>query len=142
MGNSVYFPRFSDEVMSTAPVENLKEIDAFTRGKLLTATTLAKHFDEAGLVVVAVGFGRTGSSLLLNPKVEGGWSDQYRHDRSRISQPDRPFFAGTGTGSRATQPRPLTEESSYNDRPRKKRSSRNREKVEDFQQHNNETITK
>ncbi len=73
MANSVYFPEITEEVLTTSSVENLRMIEEFTNGDLLTVPSIGEVYHLAGKKVLAVSSADSGgSSFLLNHKGLGG----------------------------------------------------------------------
>ena len=73
LGNSVFFADVDvTRFLSTGECENLRAIERAEQGRLLTAPTLAEQLQDAGLSLLVVSAGSTGSSFLLNHTVAGG----------------------------------------------------------------------
>ena len=73
LGNSVFFPDVDNtRFLSTGERDNLLRIESAEGGRLLTAPTLGKRLEVAGLRLLVASAGSTGSSYLLNHTVAGG----------------------------------------------------------------------
>ena len=73
MGNSVFFPEVDPgRFLSTSERDNLVRIAEAEDGRLLTAPTLGETLQAAGMSVLVVSSGSSGSAFLLNHTVAGG----------------------------------------------------------------------
>ena len=73
MGNTVFFPEVdARRFLSTSERDNLLRTAEAEDGRLLTAPTLGETMQAAGMSVLVVSSGSSGSSLLLNHTVAGG----------------------------------------------------------------------
>ena len=73
LGNSVFFAEVdATRFLSTGERQNLLAVGRVSPGPLLTAPTMAEQLQGAGLSLLVVSAGSTGSSFLLNHTIAGG----------------------------------------------------------------------
>ena len=80
LGNSVYFPAVNEsQFLNSGDRENLLSVERTEQHGLLTAPTLGEQLQNAGLSLLVVSAGSTGSSYLLNHTVAGGGIIHYEY---------------------------------------------------------------
>ena len=80
LGNSVYFPAVNEsQFLNSGDRENLLSVEQTEQHGLLTAPTLGEQLQNAGLSLLVVSAGSTGSSYLLNHTVAGGGIIHYEY---------------------------------------------------------------
>ena len=73
LGNSVFFSEVdATRFLSTGERQNLLAVERAEGGRLLTVPTMAEQLQGAGLSLLVVSAGSTGSSFLLNHTIAGG----------------------------------------------------------------------
>ena len=73
MGNSIYVPAVDPRrAFTNDDFKMLLKLDEATAGGMVTATGIAELLERAGIKMVAVSSGSTGSALLLAPKAHRG----------------------------------------------------------------------
>ena len=73
LGNRIYIPEVEPgKALNTSDVRNLMRVAEATSGNLLTVPPLAAILDRAGMKLLAVSSGSSGSAFLLNHRVLGG----------------------------------------------------------------------
>ena len=73
LGNAVFFSEVdATRFLSTGERQNLLAVERAEGGRLLTVPTMAEQLQGAGLSLLVVSAGSTGSSFLLNHTIAGG----------------------------------------------------------------------